>query len=335
MRSRERRRRSSGRAGEPQHDRRLLRAGRPVHALGRRDLGRQHTVPARRRPELLRGLPGQRGVLARDGAVRDPDRRDRGHAGSARVLPAQRDRARCVDARVRGAGGGGCRRPRLRGRVRPDGGRVHVLLGSDGGPAGRRPERLRLPGPARPGLRARPAGDGRRDARRHDRRRAARPGGPEPAVSRPLGAPPRGLRSGVRRHARRRLHAPTCAGARAPSRGCSERACRSRIRMGPEADSPGDARRGAGDRVLHVGLLRVPAVPPGAARQRRGLGRRGRDRGDSAVHDRGEPGRAGRLALLREADDAVARRGECSRASPPSPSVWRGRSGSRCRPCSC
>ena len=72
----------------------LPSAGRSLHAGGVAHLGRQHAVPARRRPDHRRGLRRQRGVLRGDGAVRDPDGRGGRHARPPGVVSPVGRRAR-------------------------------------------------------------------------------------------------------------------------------------------------------------------------------------------------------------------------------------------------
>ena len=78
--------------------------------------------------------------------------------------------------------------------------------------------------------------------------------------------------------------------------------------MGAAKPSSADARLGRADGLLRVGVLRRSAVPPGAPRQRRDLGRRTCRRRSRAVDDGRQPDRGFRVALLWQANDVAPRR---------------------------
>ena len=200
-------RRTAG-ACEPAHPRGLLHARGAVHAVGGAHLGCQHALPARRGAQLLRGVRRQRGVLGRDGRVRDSDGRRRGHARPARSRFSSPSAVLAATTLLYvGLAEVGRGRRAVRARLRRHGPRVHVLLGCDGGVARRRADVDRVPRAPRPRVRARAASHGRGDAGRHGRRRPTRADRPLAPVRRSLGAPARGLRRRVCGDARPRLRA--------------------------------------------------------------------------------------------------------------------------------
>ena len=165
------------------------------------------------------------------------------------------------------------------------------------------------------GLRPRPTGDRRCDARRHRRRRVARAGRPRASVRRPLGAARRGLRRRVRGDARLGFTPRQVTGRRSCPARSRERTSRRRVRLGAAAASPAHARVAVQGGFLIwafyasqpylLELLGSDAVWVAGLVS-------GRDR---AVDDRGQPGRPLRLAVLRKAHDAAARR-RCRRVRP-------------------
>ena len=79
--------------------------------------------------------------------------------------------------------------------------------------------------------------------------------------------------------------------------------------MGAAKPPSADARVSRADGLLRMGVLRRSAVPLGAPRERRDLGRGTRRRRSRAVDDGRQPDRGFRVPLLRQANDVAPRRG--------------------------
>ena len=220
----------------PPRPRRLLHAVGPLHAVGGADLGRQHALPARRRPRVLRGVrrerrrspPGWCCSRCRPASSRT---RSAGASRSSSPWPCSR-RRRCSTSRS----------------PRSDAGVVafsvvSVAMGLgftfySGAMEAWLVDALAVDGVhgrARLGVRARPADHRRGDARRDGRRRGARPDRPVDPVRRPGRAARRRLRGRVRRDARPRLPAAArdgVGGCPARSRATRGRASRTGGRSG-------------------------------------------------------------------------------------------------------
>ena len=141
-------------------------------------LGREHALPPRRRAEQRRGLRGERVLQRRPGAIRGADRRRGRHARPPLLIHARRGDPARLDPSLPRHVEHPCAVLGLGDRIGAARARLHVLLGSDRGVAGRRADRHRVQGQPRVGLR--PCA-GRRwcgDADRVGRRRRAGPGRP-------------------------------------------------------------------------------------------------------------------------------------------------------------
>ena len=249
------------------------------HARGVVHLGDQHDLPARRRALEPGGVRRQRVLHGRDGHLRGANGDRRRHDRPPRLLPARHGDARDHDAAVRAAlaGRGGLLGVGARlGRPRP---RLHLLLRGGRGVARRRPARDRVRRQPRIGLRQGADRLGDRDADRLGGRRLHRPGD----ESRRAVRPPRGraradVRTGLRRHARRRLHADPRR--RRPEGDAAHLRRVDRVRLagaGGEVDDAGVLLHGR-RRLLR--LLRAAALPARALRRPRGVRRRRPRRGD-------------------------------------------------------
>ena len=171
------------------------------------DLGCEHALPARRPVSTSSRSSSSTRRSWPDGRVRNSHRGPRRRERTAALVSARRHHAYDRNAGIRRD-----RRQRrgadaVRARVGDPRPGVLVLFRCGRGVARRRADRHGLRRAVGPRLRARRAGLGCSGARRVGRRRPARQHRSRAAFPRACGPPGRGLRRGVRQHARRRIHA--------------------------------------------------------------------------------------------------------------------------------
>src|SRR5215204_1955463 len=127
----------------------LLRADGRKHPRRITDLGDQHDLSARRRPDEPGGLCRQRLLHRRNGDLRNPDRYRRRHLGPPHLLPLRSADAGAHNRAVRPALAMAFAVRLVGDRIRVVGARIHLFLRCDRGLAGRcadRDEVRRCPG---------------------------------------------------------------------------------------------------------------------------------------------------------------------------------------------